>query len=413
MLGARGAGDFVIENLENDTQYCFSIGYVNFGGYITTMPTTSSSSAVCATPTQVDGFLNRNTCFIATSAYGDVENTHVKVFRKFRDEFLLKNHLGRVFVSWYYSWSEQGAAWLDTHSSLKPFVRAALYPMYVLSVAILWILHHIWVLGILMAAVLILLKFRKKYASFLVLLALILIPYKSNAAADPDLKDPLKTQPYIESLKAGYELKPKFAKKVRNGAGVSLMTDNNFSVDSTSNKSNNFDNVYHTADKYNLSLKFFYEKQFLRDAGFGSLAPIITGHAIVLKGKGMFTKRGTTSDDTVMQFNAAPVFAGISYRFIAARFLVPYVQASFGGIPMLEQRNDGKPARRAITSAHNFTLGIAINLDWLHRSSAWDQYIDNEVLHTYFTFEKIYIRSHFGTVGFDYDATMAGLTFEF
>ncbi len=407
---------YAFENLTNDTRYCFSLGFVNYAGFITNLPTTGST--FCATPTQVDGFLQRSTCFIATSAYGDVNHKHVKLFRDFRDQVLLKNYFGRIFVKWYYSWSEHGAEWLDQHSYLKPVVRAGFYPIYLFSEFVLWLLHHIWIALLVGIAGLIIFRSKLKFLISLVIVFVLILPNHSKAATeyktnDPAFKDAQHMQPYIESLKAGHELKPKFSKKARNGAGISVMTGNTFSVSSSKNQANCFDCVYHTADKYNLSLKLFYEKQFLRDQGFGSLGPLLTGQMIVVKGKGVFTKNGTTSDDTIMQMTIAPLFAGASYRFIAMRWVVPFVQASYGIVPMYEQRSDNKNPRKAMSTAHNFTLGVAINLDWLHRAAAWNQYMDNEVLHTYLTFERVNVRTHTGTIGFSYDATLAGLTFEF
>lgn len=407
---------YPVENLTNDTLYCFSLGFVNKAGFMTTLPT--SGNSFCATPTQVDGFLQRSSCFIATSAYGDINHKNVKIFREFRDKVLLKNYFGRIFVQWYYSWSENGAQWLDQHSYLKPVVRAFLFPIYLMSQITIWLMNHIWITFLIALFYVIYFSRKIKLILSVFIITLLISSTSTQAAVNNEssgaqFNDPKQMQPYIESLKAGHQLQPKFKKKARNGAGISVMTGNTFSVSSSKNQANCFDCVYKTADKYNLSLKLFYEKQFLRDQGYGSLGPLFTGQMIVLKGKGVFTKYGTSSDDTTMQMNIFPFFAGASYRFIAMRWLVPFVQGSYGIIPFYEQRSDNKNPRKAMSTAHNLTFGVAINLDWLHRAAAWDQYMDNEVLHTYLTFERISVRSHTGTIGFNYDATLAGLTFEF
>lgn len=44
-------------------------------------------------------------CYIATSVYGDYDAPQVLVLRRFRDDVLLKRHIGRLLVSMYYLWS--------------------------------------------------------------------------------------------------------------------------------------------------------------------------------------------------------------------------------------------------------------------------------------------------------------------
>lgn len=44
----------------------------------------------------------RSGCFIATAVYGDSDTVEIVVLQQFRDNFLLQNHLGRLFVHSYY-----------------------------------------------------------------------------------------------------------------------------------------------------------------------------------------------------------------------------------------------------------------------------------------------------------------------
>ncbi|MFA6088403.1 MAG: CFI-box-CTERM domain-containing protein [Candidatus Woesearchaeota archaeon] len=41
-------------------------------------------------------------CFVATVVYGNINAPEVQILREFRDEVLVKNYLGRKFVSFYY-----------------------------------------------------------------------------------------------------------------------------------------------------------------------------------------------------------------------------------------------------------------------------------------------------------------------
>jgi hypothetical protein len=67
-------------------------------------------------------------CFIATAAYGSHSASQVQALRTFRDQYLLTNDIGRVFVRWYYTYGPIGAQFLNEHPGWKPVVRIALIP---------------------------------------------------------------------------------------------------------------------------------------------------------------------------------------------------------------------------------------------------------------------------------------------
>ena len=70
-------------------------------------------------------------CFIATAAYGTPFAEEINVLRSWRDNWLLKNGIGRLFVRFYYTFSppvasniagsEARRAW--TRRILSPFVK--------------------------------------------------------------------------------------------------------------------------------------------------------------------------------------------------------------------------------------------------------------------------------------------------
>lgn len=68
----------------------------------------------------------RPRCFIATSAFEDPMSSEVLCLRAWRDFSLRKSAAGRSFIAFYYRHSPGFACWLDEHTWLKPFVRAAL-----------------------------------------------------------------------------------------------------------------------------------------------------------------------------------------------------------------------------------------------------------------------------------------------
>lgn len=58
-------------------------------------------------------------CFIATATYGTPFHPHVNVLREFRDRVLMKSHIGKAFVSFYYKYSPPIADIVKEHVILR------------------------------------------------------------------------------------------------------------------------------------------------------------------------------------------------------------------------------------------------------------------------------------------------------
>ena len=71
-------------------------------------------------------------CFIATASYG-VETGEVGLLCRFRDECLLTNAPGRLFVKAYYTLSPPIAEFISTREPLKAAVRVMLKPLIVVA----------------------------------------------------------------------------------------------------------------------------------------------------------------------------------------------------------------------------------------------------------------------------------------
>ena len=100
-------------------------------------------------------------CFIATAAFGSSLAPAVKILRQFRDMFLLHSVFGQRLVAWYYRWSPEAAAYLETHPLGKQPVRLALYPLVVIA----WLLvkNFFWPLVLLVAFFSLLREFSRHY----------------------------------------------------------------------------------------------------------------------------------------------------------------------------------------------------------------------------------------------------------
>ena len=98
-------------------------------------PKPTPSDTVTAIPELIQPFpdLPGEGCFIATAAWGYYSAPQVQLLRDFRDQYLLTNKPGRLFVQWYYTHGPDAAQQLNANPQFKPLVRAMLYPLIVFA----------------------------------------------------------------------------------------------------------------------------------------------------------------------------------------------------------------------------------------------------------------------------------------
>ena len=68
-------------------------------------------------------------CFIATAAYGSYMADDVMALRRFRDEHMMTNPMGRALVGAYYKVSPPVAEFIATHPALRTATQIALKPV--------------------------------------------------------------------------------------------------------------------------------------------------------------------------------------------------------------------------------------------------------------------------------------------
>jgi len=65
-------------------------------------------------------------CFVATAVYGSYEHPAVLVLRRFRDDQLRRQAVGRIFIAAYYRFGPSLARFVSKHPRLSLFSRAVL-----------------------------------------------------------------------------------------------------------------------------------------------------------------------------------------------------------------------------------------------------------------------------------------------
>ncbi len=68
-------------------------------------------------------------CLVVTSLYRKYDHASVQLIRRFRDQYLLANSIGRTFVNMYYRWSPTIARFIAQWKSIKVLVRLNLMPV--------------------------------------------------------------------------------------------------------------------------------------------------------------------------------------------------------------------------------------------------------------------------------------------
>ena len=67
-------------------------------------------------------------CFIATAAFGTPFAKEINVLRNWRDDWLLKNKIGTIFVQLYYKFSPPIANNISISNTKRSFTRKLLNP---------------------------------------------------------------------------------------------------------------------------------------------------------------------------------------------------------------------------------------------------------------------------------------------
>lgn len=223
----------------------------------------------------------------------------------------------------------------------------------------------------------------------------------------------------IDALHEGRsELKAFRGGKVRNAFGINIgaMTRKNWSL-----AGRNFSSMYPTV-RTAPDPHFFYEYQLFHSVWFGSLGIRGDVGLVFDQAKGYFvhelfnpvtSESFGTESPVWFTFVTVPVSTGLIYRFNLLRLLRPYASVSPAFIGYSEFRSDGVRDRRGYSTALKTSVGVAILLDWIWGSAAWDLYEVHGVKHYYLTAEWVQWIPLTGPMRFTHSGLYAGATFEY
>lgn len=121
-------GGVSFSGLENNKQYVAFMMYepdgIQRSSCVIGMPTPNLS--LTELNGEKEAKLTDFTCFIATAAYGSPLHKDLALFRRFRDEVLLKSVVGKGLVHLYYEYSPPLADFIAEHESLRAGTRNVL-----------------------------------------------------------------------------------------------------------------------------------------------------------------------------------------------------------------------------------------------------------------------------------------------
>lgn len=127
------SGEITVTGLENQTTYNFSVAFVDKYKFASTLSDTATG-----TPKTIEELLKKQACFLLTAGFGE-EHYVINYFRDFRDHFLVKHYLGRVFISTYYDLAPKYAYVIYKSEGLRAIVRYFGYSLYFIFINFKWI----------------------------------------------------------------------------------------------------------------------------------------------------------------------------------------------------------------------------------------------------------------------------------
>lgn len=129
------SGNFSGKLVMSPGHFSFTHDFITiFSGHDANVAYKGKQATARVTPDGIDD----NRCFIATAAYGSAYAPSVVLLRHFRDQYLLTNRPGRLFVNTYYRYSPPIADFIAKSDFLRAVVRVLLTPI----LCLVYLIYH-------------------------------------------------------------------------------------------------------------------------------------------------------------------------------------------------------------------------------------------------------------------------------
>lgn len=416
--------------LTNYQQYCLVYGTRNKAQNIYKFVTDPNAAPTgCITPSEVVGVLEDKHCFISTAAFGSQDAPEVEIFRKFRNEFLLTNFLGKIVVKTYYAISPPIADVIAGHEYLKTMTRATLYPALIFAMLALRI--GFWFSLLLLLGVPVLAIWMSRHvrgrAVLMVLALCMLAPQLVRAeifTGTESVQHPGAKEGLIRIKKDGtyvYDVKrepKKQSSHLRFGQAmhpeISIEIEQ---TDASGNPTGNFQE-YTFEDFYNessgLIIGYDYE-WFPWMSGAGKLGVQAGVSGMFVTGNGRLVATPNPPSRESYTFITMPITLGAIYRleWKDQQLFVPYVSGGGTYVVLAEKREDKSVPNFAGGFGFYGTGGVLLNLSAFDRSTGLQLDSEYGIGNLWLSLEYRVINVNSDAFGFSNNYVNAGLSFDF
>lgn len=368
-------------NIVNGDRYCFIYGTRNQAKNVYNIVTTgiSDTNSLCIEPSEVVGLLENKGCFISTAAFGSDMAPEVQMFREFRNDYLLTNVVGRLFVKTYYKLSPPAAHFIAGHDWLRSLTRFALYPFLLyayLTVNLGFLIGTLAMVLLSAAVVLIVTKLKSRQALVMIFLICCVPTLKaevqnnettiSHEGAKEGLVKITKDGTYVYDLKR--PLKKESSKVTfgqANYPGITLEVE----TKTNGTQTYDFDQLYATSP--GLIMSYDYENYLWTNAG--KLGYQLGGSLMYATGNGVLVSTGAISEEK-FTFLTIPFNVGAVYRFEYKdkQPVAPYVSGGGTVLALLEKREDISTPNTAGGFGFYGAAGVLLNTALIDPDGGYD-----------------------------------------
>lgn len=341
--------------MSNYQQYCMVYGTKNKAQNIYKFVTTGvDTTKTCITPSEVVGLLDDKHCFISTAAFGSESAPEVEIFRKFRNQFLVKNFLGRKFIKLYYKISPPIADVISGNTYLKAGTRVALYPFLIfatLSLKIGFILTSLLMMLFLVITVRVSRRLHKRHAVLMLMVLLLSPSLKAEIVPQVETINHPKAQEGLVRIKKDgtyiYDIeRPLKTESSHIRIGQANQPEISISIEQTnaSGQPTGTYNEYHFKDFYDedSGLIIGYDYEWFPWVGQGKLGVQAGVSAMFVSGHGRLVATPNNPSTESFTFVTMPITLGAVYRleWKDKQMFAPYAAGGGTYVALIEKRED-------------------------------------------------------------------------